>query len=235
MSRSRVQTGFHKACAIPSLCLLPPVFRRGWLFRTSLPVIAFLQKSAKLKNTTVCLIIQCSPNSSRKRKLEFKLSGFCFCFQRERVDSHFHLAAHGISARPGTGCPTAVLLVVSPRFQRSFFRKRGPLGVGWGCPYRLQQDWKPPERSPWDWAELSWAVSHEGLPQGGQMLHTEHPNSTPHTHTHTHSPPCITHVCTIVKRKDKLQKFFLKKICVSAIIPLRGDAMREPGLSFIHS
>lgn len=55
------------------LTLSLQVSRRGWLFRTSLPVIAFLQNVLFfLIKKKLCLIIQCSPNIARERKSEFR-------------------------------------------------------------------------------------------------------------------------------------------------------------------
>lgn len=140
MLRSYVQTGLHKGPTFPSLCLLPPVFRRGWFSRTSLPVIAFLQKNSaksKTKNTTVGLIVQCSPKYIEKKEIRYRAIRVLLLLS-ERVTSVFPLSSpwhqhttHDwlLDCFPLDGLPK--------RSKRSFFCKRGPPAVGAACPYRL--------------------------------------------------------------------------------------------------
>lgn len=96
------------------------------------------KNSAKLKNTTVCLIIQCSPNTPRKRKSELERSGFCVCFQRERATFAFPLSSPWHQhATPDWLADGFTLAGLPKRVQQSFFCKRGPLGVGEVCPHCL--------------------------------------------------------------------------------------------------
>lgn len=92
------QMGFHKDCSLPLLHPATPGLQERLAVCTSLPATEFLQKIFAFLNLKKYVIHnQRFPNTPRGNHSS-DLSGFCFCFEREKV-TYFPSPALGISTK----------------------------------------------------------------------------------------------------------------------------------------